>query len=78
MGKIRKALVRGSRARFWLHRDDCLVLPHPDGESFTEVPVAHLANNDALWEHIARLGGQSWVPYGAVEELCEIAAGARA
>lgn len=77
MGKLRKALVRGSRARFWLYRDDCLVLPHPDGKNFSEVPVSHLADDAMLWEHLARLGGKTWVPYGALEELREIAEGAR-
>lgn len=77
MGKLRKALVRGSRARFWLYRDDYLVLPHPDGENFAEVPIAHLADDDMLWGHLARLGGKAWVPYDALEELREIAAGAR-
>lgn len=76
MGKLRRALVRGNRARFWLHRDDCLVLPHPDGTNFTEVPVAHLLDDVALEQHLLRLGDKTWVKPAMLAELREIAAGA--
>lgn len=75
--RLRHALVRGQRAQHWLRSGAFLVLRHPSGKEETEVPLAHLASTAAMEEHYARLAAKEWVTSDAVDELADIAAGAR-
>lgn len=77
MQRLRRALLRGRRADHWYYVDDCLVLRHPNGRETTEVPVPHLAQDDRMAEHYARLGDKEWVSRAAIRELRDIAAGVR-
>lgn len=77
MGKLRRALLRGRKARRWLYRDDRLVLPHPDGYDYTEVPAAHLVDEAEFERHLTRLRDKHWIDEDAIQELIEIAQGAR-
>jgi len=78
MRKLKPALVRGREASYWRVQDNCLVLRHPRGFDYTEVPIAHLVDERMFEEHLARLRARDWVREPAIDELLEIAAGARA
>ena len=54
-----------------------LVLRHPGGREETEVPVGHLIDECEMERHYARLAGKRWVSAEAIDELRDIAAGAR-
>lgn len=75
--KLRPALVRGRQSTWWDHWDGALILRGPKNEE-TEVPIAHLADDYELSRHLRRLADKRWVDPGAIDELREIAAGARA
>ena len=45
--RLRRALVRGKRASFWHHIDDCLILLHPD---LTRLHAARMANDATGYE----------------------------
>lgn len=75
--RLRRALVRGKRASFWHQIDDCLVLLHPDGRNDTDVPIPHLIDDDLMAGHYMRLADKRWVAPAAIDELREIAEGAR-
>lgn len=74
--RTRVALVRGRQASHWLIRDDSLILRHPRGNAFTEVPIPHLVHDDFYPLHVWRLQDKNWVSPAAIEELIEIAKGA--
>ena len=76
MAKIRHALVRGRKARFWSIHDDCLVLRHPRGHDWTEVPIAHLAQDDEFQQHLSRLMDKHWISTAQIDELLSIRNGA--
>lgn len=72
MPKIRRALVRGAPAKHWGVRDDCLVLRHPQGHDWTEVPIAHLADEEEFQRHLSRLMDKHWISTGQIDELISI------
>lgn len=53
------------------------MIRHPRGEEETEVPIAHLPDAAAMADHYVRLAGKTWITDDAIEELAQIAAGAR-
>lgn len=75
--RLRPALVRGARAVFWCHANGNLILVHPNGLDETSVPVSHLPDAESMEEHYRRLADKRWVAPAAIDELREIAAGAR-
>ena len=75
MAKLRRARVRGRPAALWLIRGTCLELRR--GHDEAAVPVGHLADEDLLAGHVARLQDKRWVPRAAIEELLDLAAGVR-
>lgn len=77
MPRYRRALVRGEPARYWDYADGHLHLRHPEGVEETEIPVAHLTSDWHMEDHYARLRTKTWVTTAAIDELREIAAGAR-
>jgi hypothetical protein len=76
MAKLRRALVHGAPARFWKIRDELLVLRHPSGHDWTEVPIAHLHDDREFEGHLNRLMGKHWISTGQIDELIEIRNGA--
>lgn len=76
MPKLRHALVRGRRARWWQVHDDCLVLRHPRGHDWTEVPIAHLADEQEFGAHLSRLMDKHWITTAQIDELLAIRNGA--
>lgn len=75
--KLSRALLRGRSCDHWFYSNDCLILRHPRGRDQSEVPVAHLIDDDLMFEHYERLAGKDWVSRAAIDELRQIAAGAR-
>ena len=77
MAKMRRALVRGEPARFWLLRNGAFVLRHPRGHDWTEVPVEHLDDDQQFAAHVERLSGKHWISRDALDELLALRDGAR-
>lgn len=75
--RLRRALVRGRRASFWFHSNGNLVILHPNGLTETDIPVRHLTDAASMEEHYRELAGKRWVAPAAIDELREIADGAR-
>lgn len=75
MGRLRRARARGATTRFWRIKDGVLLLPHPGGHEWTEVPIAHLDDEAEFRGHLARLRDKWWVDEAAIDELLAIRAG---
>lgn len=75
--KLNRALVRGRDALWWDHSNGVLILRDRSSRAETEVPVRHLTDERELQQHVARLTSKAWVQRAAIDELLEIAAGAR-
>lgn len=75
--RLRRALLRGKPATYWLYRQDNFVIRGSRPGEETDVPVSHLADPDRMEEHFLRLSDKRWIPPAAIAELRAMADGVR-
>lgn len=75
--RLRAALVRGQKSRYWKHYDGRLLVKCRYPKEEAEVPIRDIEDEMLLAKHVDRLLGLAWVPRDAVTELVRIAEGVR-